>query len=362
MDVFNLGIVSVVPSPYQRDLFRALSRRADIRLKVYYLERSSPDSPWPEEVLQPYEMILPGFWFSIAGARFHVVTKHPQLDQHNFLVLNSLTSSLSQWKLRFRSKRQKLLFWAEPLRPQSTSLRAAFQDLLTSPIRNVDAIVAIGSQAVRSYQDNWPAIPSFNIPYHCDLIPFFENPARFDDLKEEVRFLFCGQLIARKGVDVLLQAFDKLVRKGYSTRLLLAGRRAELDQMLSLVSAETRDRVSYEGFLDPKRLNEIYSKAHVFVLPSRYDGWGVVVNQALGAGLPIICTDAVGAAYDLVNPGINGYRVPAADPEGLISCMEELILRRERIPEFGLASQRLAKTFTPDQGAEKWSKALRQLV
>jgi len=358
----DLGIVSVVPSPYQRDLFRALALRSDIRLKVYYLERSAPDSPWPEEPLRPYETILPGFWFSVAGARFHVVSKNPRPDQHQFLVLNSLTSSLSQWKLRFRSKSQKLLFWAEPLRPQSTRLRSMVQRLLTSPIGGVDAIVGIGSQAVKSYKEHWPSIPCFNVPYHCDLLPFFENPATFQGLKEEVRFLFCGQLIARKGVDVLFQAFDRLVHKGYPVRLLLVGRRAELDQILAAVSVEAKNRISYEGFFDPKRLSGIYSQAHVFVLPSRYDGWGVVVNQALGAGLPVICTDAVGAGYDLVDHGVNGYRVPAGDPDRLADCMEDLIAQRERIPQFGAASRRMVEAFTPDQGADKWSKVLLQLL
>jgi glycosyltransferase involved in cell wall biosynthesis len=358
----DLGIVSVVPSPYQRDLFHALARRPDVRLKIYYLERSAPDSPWPEEPLQPYETILPGFWVSVAGARFHVVSQHPRLDQHQFLVLNSLTSSLSQWKLRFRSKSQKLLFWAEPLRAQSAWLRSKFQGFLTSPIIGVDAIVGIGSQAVKLYKEHWPSVPCFNVPYHCDLAQFFENRATFQGLKEEVRFLFCGQLISRKGVDVLLQAFDRLVHKAYPVRLLLVGRRAELDQMLTMVSTEAKDRISYQGFFDPKRLSDIYSQAHVFVLPSRYDGWGVVVNQALGAGLPVICTDAVGAGYDLVNEGINGYRVTAGDAEELTSRMENLIVQRERIPEFGAASRRLAEAFTPDQGADKWSKLLLQLV
>jgi glycosyltransferase involved in cell wall biosynthesis len=358
----DLGIVSVVPSPYQRDLFHALARRPDVRLKIYYLERSAPDSPWPEEPLQQYETILPGFWFSVAGARFHVVTQHPRLDQHQFLVLNSLTSSLSQWKLRLRSKSQKLLFWAEPLRAQSTWLRSKFQGFLTSPINGVDAIVGIGSQAVKFYKERWPSVPCFNVPYHCHLAQFFENRATFQGLKEEVRFLFCGQLISRKGVDVLLQAFDRLVHKGYPVRLLLVGRRAELDQMLTMVSREAKNRISYEGFFDPKRLSGIYSQAHVFVLPSRYDGWGVVVNQALGAGLPVICTDAVGAGYDLVNDGVNGYRVPAGDAQELSSRMEDLIVQRERIPEFGAASRRLAEAFTPDQGADKWSKVLLQLV
>jgi glycosyltransferase involved in cell wall biosynthesis len=362
MDVFDLGIVSVVPSPYQRDFFRALSRRQDVRLSVYYLAPNVPDSPWPEEPLQPYETVLPGLRFSIRDARLYLVSKHPRLADHRFVVLNSLMSSLSQWKLRFPDKRQRLLFWAEPLRTQSASLRAAVQNILTSPIRNVDAIIAMGSRAVESYQNRWPTIPTFNIPYHCDLTPFFDHPATFSDVADEVRFLFCGQIIARKGVDVLLRAFDAIVQKGYPARLVLVGRRAELDQMLSGFSSGTRQRISYEGFFDPKRLSEIYSQVHVFVLPSRYDGWGVVVNQALGAGLPIICTDEVGAGYDLLRPGMNGYRVRTGDAEELGRSMEELIQNRERMSEFGAASRKLAEEFTPEKGAAKWSKVLAQLV
>jgi glycosyltransferase involved in cell wall biosynthesis len=361
MHGFDLGVISVVPSPYQRDLFRALNARPDVRLQVYYLEASAPDSPWPQVPLQPYETILPGFWFSIAGARFHVVANMPSLIRHDFVALNSLTSSVAQYLLRFRPKRQRLLFWAEALRDQGSSGRARIQRFLSDPIRNVDAIVAIGSRAQAAYQRRFPGTRCFNVPYHCDLAAFFERPPKTDPPRAEIVFLFCGQLIARKGVDVLLEAFDRLIRNGHRARLRLAGRRADLDRMLGNLSSAARERISYEGFFDPGLLPQLFSEADVFVLPSRYDGWGVVVNQALGAGLPVICSEAVGAGVDLVKPGINGTRFATGQSAALAGAMEHFITQPQLLREYGAASRKMAVDWTPDRGAEKWAAILSEL-
>ncbi len=361
MHAVDLGVVSVVPSPYQRDLFGALAARPDVRLRVYYLERHAPDSPWPEEPLRPFETVLPGFWFAVAGARFHVVSRPPPLGAHHALVLNSLTSSLAQTALRFRRKGQRLLFWAEALREQGTGVRARVQRLLSDPLRRVDAIVAIGSRAEAAYRKRFPGVPCFNVPYHCDLQPFFRAPRHRVLPGEEVTFLFCGQLIARKGVDILLEAFDRLTAAGRRARLRLAGRRADLDAMLAAVSAGTRERIRYDGFFDPKDLPQLFAEAHVFILPSRYDGWGVVVNQALGAGLPVICSDAVGAGVDLVTPGFNGVRFPAGDAAALAAAMASFLDEPTLVERYGNASRERAAAWTPDQGADKWVETLQRL-
>jgi glycosyltransferase involved in cell wall biosynthesis len=352
------AVVSVVPSPYQRDIFRALANRPEIDLKVYYLEAAAPDSPWPEVPQQSYETILPGRWFSIANARFHVVTRFPALQDHSVVILNSLTSTLAQWSMRFRPAGQRLLFWAERLKPQTSYLRKTFQKHLSTPIQNTDAIVAIGSVAENAYHQAFPRLPHFNIPYHCDLGPFLARTARLPQRAEEIVFLFCGQVIARKGVDLLVTAFDRLIQKGFRARLVLVGRRAELDWALTFSSEKSRRYIEYQGFSDPKLLPDVFSKAHVFVLPSRYDGWGVVVNQALGAGLPIICSDAVGAAFDLVQPGINGFRVKAGSVDPLEEAMRLLCEKPESLTLYGAASRELAKEWTPARGAEKWLSVL----
>ena len=69
---YRVAFLSVVPSPYQRDIFAALARREEVDLRVDYLEAAAPDSPWPEKPLPEYSRILRGFWFSIGSARCHV--------------------------------------------------------------------------------------------------------------------------------------------------------------------------------------------------------------------------------------------------------------------------------------------------
>ena len=362
MNPIDVGIVSVVPSPYQQDIFQALARYEGLSVSVYYLEHESPDSPWPRSTLRSFERVLPGFWLSIGGARFHIVTEPAKLEQHDVVILNSLTSSLSQIYLRKRRPTQKLILWAETLRTQSTSLRRAMQSLLISPIKKSDAIVAIGSRARSCYQRQFPNVPTFNIPYHCDLEPFLRCSTKPRSKTSDTTFLFCGQMIARKGVDVLIRAFDTLVSTGAPARLLLVGRRADLDEMLLSASSAAKEQICYEGFIAPDRLPEVFARADVFVLPSRHDGWGVVVNQAIAAGLPIICTEAVGAGFDLVRHGVNGFRIPVNDPGKLTEVMKCFLEDKQRQFEFGAASRSLAAEWTPEQGAEKWVRVLREVM
>jgi glycosyltransferase involved in cell wall biosynthesis len=98
------------------------------------------------------------------------------------------------------------------------------------------------------------------------------------------------------------------------------------------------------------------------VLPSRYDGWGVVVNQALGAGLPIIASDQVGAAHDLITPGENGFPFPAGDVTALGEMMRRFTDHPELCETMSAASRARAAEWTPERGAERWLQALKKVT
>jgi glycosyltransferase involved in cell wall biosynthesis len=262
--------------------------------------------------------------------------------------------------MRRRLRRQRWLFWGERLRRQSSASRAAVQRALAAPITRATAIVGIGRDAEEDYARRFPGSRTFCIPYHCDLSAFLSAPKRRSS-GAPLTFLFCGQMIRRKGIDLLLTAVDRIVTKGQDLRLLLVGREADLPEFLAAVSPETRARVRYEGFQPPDGLPEYFARADVFVLPSRHDGWGVVVNQALGAGLPVITSDAVGAGLDLVDDGVNGLRFRAGDVEQLQSCIERLIASPETARAWGEASRRRALDLTSEAGAEKWVRVFDSL-
>jgi glycosyltransferase involved in cell wall biosynthesis len=346
----KVAFVTIVPSPYQRDLFGALAARDDVDVSVYYLEQAAPDSPWPDKELRSFERILPGFWFNVGSIRAHMNWPIPDLSDADFVVLSSFTSVTGQLLMR-RLRRRRWLFWGERMRPQ-TGAKRLVQKQLASPIAGAAGIVAIGGAAERDYRRRFPDLRHFCIPYHCKLAPFLAM--RRDGDARPLTFLFCGQMIERKGVDILLLAFDRLIAGGVDARLLLVGREADLPKFMTLVSPATRQRVDYEGFQAPESLPAYFARSDVFVLPSRHDGWGVVVNQALATGVPVITSDAVGAGLDYVQDGINGLTVKAGDVEELYNALQTFAQNPELVRTWGLKSREISRALTPEAGARKW--------
>jgi len=353
-------LYSVLPSPYQRDLLYALSQHPNVDLQVNYLEAACDDSPWPEKPLQDYEHILPGFDLSWGKSRFHFNWHVPRLKNVDVVVFNGYMSLTAQLILRWQPGQVPCIFWGETMAASHGGLKGKLQPFLAQPLQQCRAIAGIGSHAVEDYQQRFPNKLVFNIPYYCDLSEFRKNSPQRPRTPPTI--LFCGQMIPRKGIDLLLQAFNRLLQQGLEARLLLVGREAELPQMLETLPETTREKIEYAGFQAPDNLPYFFHQADLFVLPSRYDGWGVVVNQAVGAGLPVICSDAVGAAKDLVEPHHNGLIFPTGEIDALTDSLASYLHNPEAIQTASIASQKKAEDWSPKVGAKKWVEAFETVM
>jgi poly(glycerol-phosphate) alpha-glucosyltransferase len=351
---------SVIPSPYQRDLFYELAQSPEIKLQVNYLEAECADSPWPLKPLQSYERILPGRDLTWGNSRFHLNYHRPNPTTSDIFVLNGYQSLTAQWILQTQAQKIPCIFWGEKMVGASTGLKGRLQKQFAAALNHCSAIAAIGTLAQQDYQQRFPGKPVFNIPYYCDLSRF--TPAQPPQLQPPPTILFCGQMIARKGVDVLLQAFTQVIQSGCSARLLLVGREAELPEMLQTIPAAVRSHIDYAGFQSPDDLPTFFQQAGLFVLPSRYDGWGVVVNQALGAGLPILCSETVGAAHDLITPGENGMTFPAGDAESLSRLLHYYLTQPTELQKAQQVSLKSAQAWSPQVGAKRWLKVFQTLA
>ena len=132
---YKVLFITIVPSPYQRDLFGALAARDEVDLSVYYMEAASPDSPWPEKSLRPFERIMPGFWVRFGDARAHVNWGLPDVSEARTVVLSSFTSLTGQWLMRSGLRRKQWLFWGERLH-SNFGIKQFIQRGLASPISN----------------------------------------------------------------------------------------------------------------------------------------------------------------------------------------------------------------------------------
>jgi len=140
------------------------------------------------------------------------------------------------------------------------------------------------------------------------------------------RLLLVGRLEPVKRPDLLIRAFAALMDDYQEWDLIIVGEGSLRKKLATSVSDPLRARLHFLGGLaDRRRLAAILRGCDVLVIPSDYEPWAVVVNEAAAAGLAIIASDVVGAAFDLVRDGVNGFTFPAGDLHALRSRLAQVM-------------------------------------
>lgn len=139
--------------------------------------------------------------------------------------------------------------------------------------------------------------------------------------KEEIIFLYVGSLIDRKGVDVLLNS-AKMIHGDYGI-YVIGG--TPPDKLRNLLNEETKEKIHFIEFQKPDAVLEYMKYADVFILPTRKDIWGLVVNEALSQGLPVIVSDQCVAGIELIRNDYNGYIFPSENCDVLANKMQLFI-------------------------------------
>ncbi len=158
-----------------------------------------------------------------------------------------------------------------------------------------------------------------------------------------------GQFIHRKGFDVLLKAFSNCP-KTYSLNIIGA---EPTQEYINLKNEYELDNVQFIGFKSKEELKEYYSVADLFVLPTREDVWGLVINEAMAQGLPVITTDRCVSGLALVDNGENGYIVPVEDYEQLADRINRILQSEEVCKRMSENSLKTIASYTIEHMAEQ---------
>ncbi len=158
------------------------------------------------------------------------------------------------------------------------------------------------------------------------------------------RFLFVGRLVKEKGIQDLLAAYREYVALVDDPwELWCAGS----GPLVDLVKAEPN--VRYLGFIQPDEYLDILKEVGVFILPSHFEPWGVVIHEATAAGLPILCSRQCGSSVELVQEGYNGLRFEAGDIAGLTQTMRHITSSEVDLVAYGKQSLASSEKFSPAQ-------------
>ena len=296
----NITIVTKIPSPYQVELFDQISSTPNISLFVVYLRRKDNDRSWKARELKHNAYFL-------EDGSPHLISGH--LEDSDLVVFGWYRDSAVRRLIRLRARSGKpWCFWGERPGVQFSGLLGMVyrRAMLWSLFANDNVpIWGIGQWAVEGYQAEFGMKRAYyNVPYVSDISKFLSIPERKMARQSRV-VLFSGSLIRRKGVLELCEAFLRIAPDMPDVCLHLLGT-GPLESTLRSM-AKGSDQIRFLGFREWDELQHAYAEADILCAPSRHDGWGLIVVEALASGLPVIASSTVGAARDLIQEGQNGW-------------------------------------------------------
>ena len=369
-------ILTEIIAPYRIPVFNALAARYDIDLHVIFLSENDPGlRQW-----HVYKNEI-NFSYEVLAARRH------RVGHYNLLLNTGLDAALlrarpqaivtggynylASWQAAWWAKRHRvpLLLWSESNAADQRGQSAPAEFLKRRFIGMCRAFLAAG-KASRDYLIELGASPNlvFIAPNAVDVRMYSTAAANAREHAAELRaahllperyFLFVGRLVEEKGVFDLLAAYAALhSRIRAHIGLVFVGEgaaRAELERRSSQLSP---DSVRFSGWLHRERISELYALAEALVLPTHSDTWGLVVNEAMACGLPIIASNVAGCVADLVRVPQNGFTFPRGDVASLAALMANLAEHPDLARAMGDQSLVMIQSHTPEACAAGFAEAI----
>jgi len=340
----RVAVVTPIPTPYRDAFWNAVSTLKEVELSVYYCATRKADQPWEGRWERSYgHEVLPGenllgnwargatlFWNPVVTKRlregvFDAVLvggyNHPTMLR----AMDWCTRTGTAFHLMCESH---LMVWRDPVR------RLLKQGLLRWVVKHMagglptgslaeEYLVHYGADAQRlTHLPNAPDVERIRADVNNSRCSAQVRAEARDKARPTV--LFVGRLIRRKGVYSLVEAVARL-RDRSPVDLIFVGDGTERSGLQRRVAALGLEGfVRFTGFLEPHEISAWYAKADLFSLPSS-ETWGVVVLEALAAGLPVVLSDRVGCHPDIVGGLDIGRIVPFGNVDALADAIEAIL-------------------------------------
>lgn len=383
-----LAIVTSHPIQYQAPLWRALAA-AGVKFEVWFLTPHAVQPSYDREFGRTFAWdtdLLAGY-----PHRFLPVKAGWRLDRFTGIKLEQSWSTMLRergvthlwvegwrfatlWQAVFAAHRAGIAVWlrgeSHDLQPERGLRRVLKHFLLARLFNRVERFLCIGTANRGFYRSHGVAESRFvNAPYCIDHEHFARIAAELRPRRVEFRHrwgvtddawcvLFCGKLIPKKRpLDLVAAAHRAVLPAGRRLHFLFVGDGALRPELESALAAPGASAATLAGFLNQTEIPQALVAADCLVLPSDYgETWGLVVNEALAAGLPAIVSDRCGCACDLAAPQGPAHVFPCGDIPALARSLGRVALQ----PPAPVVLRELGEAHSPMRTAESVATLLGQ--
>ena len=366
----RLTLITELIAPYRVPEFNALAEYPHIDLHVIFLAETDPTMRqwrvYKDEIRFSYE-VLPSWRCQVGASNILMnrgLGRALRTADPDAMVVGGYNYPAS-WQALFWAHRRSVPFclWSESNSADRRSRRRVVEFLKARFLRDCCGFVVPGMSSRQYLQDlGVRDKPIFIAPNAVDneLFSRLAHTAAKD--AERIRtqyklpnrfFLYVGRLIPPKGIFDLLEAYAGLKSEIRSeVGLVFVGDGPAQTQLVERASDIHPGRVQCFGFIHREQLPEFYALAEAFIFPTHTDPWGLVVNEAMACGLPIIATTVGGCVADLVENGWNGFVIPASRPIQLTAALETIATDSSLRQRMAANSLERIQLYSPSAWAE----------
>ena len=369
-------IITEIISPYRIPLFNELAKTPNLGLHVIFLAETDPAlrqwHVYTNEINFSYEVLRSarrrvgrfnalvnfGVGAALAAARPDVIL----CGGYNYVA---------SWQAQHWARKHSTPFflWSESNTQDMRRYHALVEMLKTEFLRRCTGFVVPGRSAAEFLQTHKVCKEKiFTAVNAVDNDLFARSAAKarqnVTQLRQELGlparyFLYVGRLVREKGIFELVAAYATLEEQlREEVGLVFAGDGSSRRDLEAQAVRVSRGVVKFAGFAHRERLAEYYALSEALVLPTYSDTWGLVVNEAMACGLPVILSQAAGCAADLVTEGWNGRIVPVKSVPQLASAMQALGSRPDLCASMGVNSLNRIADYTP----QHWSEGIVRML
>ncbi len=368
----RVTVVSPEPTPYRAPLLDRIARLPDVDLTAIYAARTVASRQWSIEA-EHDAVYLSGVDMPGARALFrHDYPITPGIlgalgdAQPDVVVVSGWSTFASQAALawcRLRRIPYVLLVESHDAGPKAGWRRVVKTTAVPPILRSAASVLVVGSLARESVlalgaDPAGVRVFSNTIDVQAWVERADQLAARRSELRaalglgEEIVVVSVARLAPEKGLDVLLRA-----TAAAGVRPLVVGSGPERAHLESMAG----DAI-FTGELPGDRVAEAYAAADIFALVSAHEPWGVVVNEAAASGLPLVLSDRVGAAADLLVDGENGALVPFGDSTTTAEALRLLAVDPALRERYGARSRELVSAWGYEPSVEAFVEACREAI